>query len=257
MKKKLLSILLITSMVMTVFTGCGNNPESVEDTEVIDSAEESDAEESDAEIITDYYYTMQIRGLDNAILRITSTDDSGETIVEEVGSHGWFGGPDRTLAQDMEEWNIKSIEPVCDEFDFLGWSAYTIEYPEDESGSEEEVPLFDGKIFTTEEIMTLELPACDVYFYTEWDLTCGGCEEKKLCEIYYIDDDRYFVCEDCYVEFATAMDLLVDGEHLGNVTYECGGCEVEKECGIYWVGGQEYYVCDDCYEEFATGMGLN
>lgn len=258
MKKKLLSALLITSMVVTVFAGCGTNSEKTDDTESVESTE-SVSEEENEESITEYNYSVQTHGIDNAMLRITSTDDAGNTNVEETNSYGWFGSAGGTLGETMEEWNIESIEIVCDEFDFLGWSAYTIEYadPEDPGAFDEEVPLYDGKIFTTEEIMAMELPECDVYFYTEWDMTCSGCQQQKVCDVYYIDDDRYIVCDDCYVEFATGMGLLSDGEYLGNTTYECSGCEIEKDCGIYWVGDREYYVCDDCYEEFATGMGLN
>lgn len=256
MKKKLLSVLLITSMAITVFSGCGTNSKSTDDTNDTEATESVNAEENE-EIITEYSYSVQAHGLDNAMLRITSIDDAGETIVEETDSYGWFGSAGGTLGETMEEWKIESIEPVSDEFDFLGWSAYTIEYADSEAAFDEEVPLYDGKIFTTEEILAMELPECDVYFYTEWDMTCSGCQQQKVCDVYYIDDDRYIVCDDCYVEFATAMDLLSDGEFLGNTTCECTGCEVEKDCGIYWVDGQEYYVCDDCYEEFATGMGLN
>ena len=252
MKKKLLSLLLVTSLFTLTVTGCGNTTDTEAETEE-PAVEETENEESGEEIASEFFYTLQAHGLDNALLRVTTVDDAGETFVEETGSQGWVGGAGGTLAQTMEEWGIQSIEPFCDEFDFLGWSLYTIEDPD----SSEEVPLYDGKIFTTDEILALELPACDVYFYTEWDFTCSDCEEKKVCEVYYIDDDRYIICDDCYEEFATAMDLLSDGEYLGNYTCECTGCEVEKDCGIYWVGGQEYYVCDDCYEEFATDMGLN
>ena len=248
MKKKLVSLFLVTSLFVIAITGCGK----ADDTETKEPvAEETENEESSEESSSEFFYTVQTHGLDNSLLRITSVDDAGETIVEETGSQGWLGTPGGTLAQSMEEWGIQSIEPYCDEFDFLGWSAYTMT-----AEDFEEVPLYDGKIFTTDEMLALKLPECDVYFYTEWKLTCGGCEEQKACEVYYIDDDRYIVCSDCYVEFATAMDLLSNGEHLGNANCECGGCEVEKDCGIYWVDGQEYYVCDDCYEEFATGMGL-
>ena len=252
MKKRLLS-LLVASLLITTITGCGNNEEPEADEIVSEEAgtEETENEAADEEIATEYYYTVQVYGLDDALLRITSIDDAGEPVVEETGSYGWFGSPGGTLAEMMEEWKIESIEAVSNEFEFLGWTAYTMT-PEDF----EEIPLYDGKVFTTDEMMALELPDSDVYFYTEWKLICSGCEEEKLCDIHYIDNDRYIVCDDCYVEFATGMGLLSDGDHLGNTTYECGGCEVEKDCGIYWVGGQEYYVCDDCYEEFATGMGL-
>ena len=195
MKKKLL-LLLATTLFITVITGCG----SAEDTETNEPvSEETEIEETSSE----FSYSVQAYGLDNALLRITSIDDAGETIVEETGSYGWFGAPGGTLAQIMDEWNVESVEPICDEFDFLGWSAYTM------TGEDfEEAPLYDGKIFTTDEMLALELPECDVYFYTEWKMTCGGCEEQKICDVHYIDDERYIVCDDCYEEFATGMGLL-------------------------------------------------
>lgn len=37
--------------------------------------------------------------------------------------------------------------------------------------------------------------------------TCGGCEEEKECTTYTIDDVDYYVCDDCYEEFAYGMGL--------------------------------------------------
>ena len=199
MEKRLLSLLLITAMLITAISGCGN-ADKAETNEPV--SEETENANSNEETGSEYFYSFQTHGLDDAVLRITSVDDVGETFVEETDSQGWIGNPGGTLTQTMEEWGIKSIEPFCDEFDFLGWSAYTM------TGEDfEETPLYDGKIFTTDEALALELPECDVYFYTEWNLTCTGCEEQKACEIYYIDDDRYIVCDDCYEEFATGMGL--------------------------------------------------
>jgi hypothetical protein len=56
-------------------------------------------------------------------------------------------------------------------------------------------------------MLALELPESDLTFYTIWALECGGCEELKVCSVYYIDDDVYYVCDDCYEEFATGMGL--------------------------------------------------
>ena len=199
MKKRLLPLFLVTSLLIATISGCGN-ADKTETTESV--PEEIENVDSNEEMTSEYFYSFQTYGLDDAMLRVTSVDDAGEIVVEETNSQGWIGSPGGTLAQTLETWGIKSIEPFCDEFDFLGWSAYTMT-----GDDSEETPLYDGKLFTTDEALALELPECDVYFYTEWDLTCGGCEEQKVCEIYYIDDDRYIVCDDCYEEFATGMGL--------------------------------------------------
>lgn len=283
MKKKLMALLLVAGMAVFALSGCGNSGDS-----------EGNMSSLDDEVITDYYYGIQAYGLDEAYLVITSTDENGETIVEETGSYGWFGTPDQTIGEMMEEWGVVSIEPKCEGFDFLGWQAYEMISYVDENGFEsvDESVLYEGKVFTTEEMMSQELFDADIYFYTVWDLVCGGCEEHKVCQVYYIDDDRYFVCDDCYDEFATGMGLVDDTTDASDANTDtsdkadttnktdkadtsnktdttdtpeaddsflyqlCSGCETEKRCGTYVVDGVDYVVCDDCYEEFATGMGI-
>lgn len=195
MKKKLLALMMATTMAALTLAGC----DSTDDVDtIVDSLEN-----------LDYYYSVQAEGLDDAVLLITSDDGEGGTYVEETGAYGWFGTPDMTIGGMMEEWGIVSIEPKSEEFDFLGWKAYELLTVVDENGFEDSVKneLYEGKLFTTEEMMSQELFDSDIYFYTVWDLVCSGCEEQKVCEIYYIDDGRYFVCDDCYEEFATGMGL--------------------------------------------------
>ena len=113
------------------------------------------------------------------------------------------------FAKLMKEWDVVSIEAVCEGQEFLGWVAHEQTNMVDENGFEEytSVKLFDGKLFTTEEVLEMELPEKNISFYTVWNLICGGCEERKVCEVFYIDDDIYYVCDDCYEEFAHGMGL--------------------------------------------------
>ena len=78
---------------------------------------------------------------------------------------------------------------------------------------------------------------------------CSGCEEEKICGIYTVDEEQYFVCHDCSEEFISHHE-----EKLDKLT--CQGCEEEKFCGTYMIDGKEYVVCQDDFEEFAVGMGL-
>lgn len=198
MKKKLLAFVLAGAVVLAM-AGCGAA-----------TGEEIYGDEGGDSGDMGYYVSVQTRGFDEALLLVTSDDGTGETYVEETSSYGWMGAPGQTIGEMMEEWGVKSIEPTCDGQEFLGWMAYEVENVTNEDGFEETVEtlLFDGKIFTTEEIMMQELPEANVTFYTVWDLVCGGCEESKVCQVYYIDDGIYYVCDDCYEEFATGMGLL-------------------------------------------------
>lgn len=36
---------------------------------------------------------------------------------------------------------------------------------------------------------------------------CGGCENEKECGTYTVDGTDYYVCDDCYEEFAYGMGL--------------------------------------------------
>lgn len=197
MKKKLLALMMVLAVAMMPLAGCGGTEGSEDIVENTGTP-------------TEFFYSFQIYGIDEAILQVTFVDENGETYIEETGSYGWFGTPDMTIGQMMEEWDIVNIEPKSDEFEFLGWRAIEEVYETDESGVENFVQkeLYDGKVLTLEEVMSLELMPTDIYFYTVWDLVCGGCEEHKVCDVFYIDDDRYFVCKDCYEEFATGMGLI-------------------------------------------------
>ena len=197
MKKKLLALMMVLALVMIPLAGCGGSDEANDTVENTDTP-------------TEFYYSFQIYGIDEALLAITFVDENGEPYVEETGSYGWFGTPEMTIGQMMEERDVQSIEPKCDEYEFLGWKAVEEVVETDESGVEKFVQkeLYDGKVFTLEEVKTLELLPTDIYFNSVWDLVCGGCEERKICDVYYIDDERYFVCKDCYEEFATGMGLI-------------------------------------------------
>lgn len=205
MKKKILALLVVGAMVLT---GCGS---------AADNGAEDDAFEKDTVVEeTDYNVSVMARGTDEVKLMITYVDEEGEESVEESDSYVWIGGANTTIKEMMDEWGVKSIEPVCEDFEFLGWRGYKVT-TEEVNGLYEDTEelLFDGKVFSTEEMMEQPLPECNVTFYTEWDFTCGGCEEHKLCTVYYIDDDRYFVCDDCYLEFATGMGLIDEAELIG------------------------------------------
>lgn len=80
---------------------------------------------------------------------------------------------------------------------------------------------------------------------------CSLCEVEKECGTYGVDGKDYIVCDSCYTEFATGMQLFDP-----HANHECSLCEVEKICSIYAVKGEGYIVCDDCYNEFATAFDL-
>lgn len=212
MREKILSLILVAGMASFALVGCNAGETSDEDMAISEENAEENTEENtveNAEEATEYYISVEASGFDNALLLVTSSDGEGGTTVEETGSYGWTGGPGMTIGQMMEEWDIVSLEAVCEGQEFLGWVAQEQVVTVDENGFEEygSAKLYDGKVFTTEEMMTLELPEGNITFYSVWDLICGGCEEHKVCEIYYIDDDVYYVCDDCYEEFAHGMGL--------------------------------------------------
>lgn len=200
MKRKVIALVLAAGMALFAFEGCGEKKS--------EEGEGKVSEESTEET-TDYYYSLEAISFDNAMLLVTQSDGEGGTYVEETGSYGFAGSAGMTIGQLMEEWDIVSFEAACEGQEFLGWVAHEQVVEEDESGFEEynTVKLYDGKVFTTEEVQTMELPAGNITFYTVWDLTCGGCEERKVCEVFYIDDGVYNVCDSCYEEFAHGMGL--------------------------------------------------
>ncbi len=208
MKKKRYLLLLAAAMMMIGMTGCSDSKD-VNDDEV--AAEDVIDEISDVvdDLDHSHYYFVQSYGFDEAVLEVTRVNDAGENELEETGSEGWMGEAGMTIAQLMDEWDVVSIDAKCEGYDLLGWQAYESVREVDEDGFEtfSEQQLYDGQVFTTDEILNMELPDADIYFNTVWDLTCSQCEKQKVCEIYYIDDDCYFVCDDCYDMFARGVGL--------------------------------------------------
>lgn len=194
MKKDICRALLTAAVLVIGLAGCSGTQK---------------AEDSDVRAEESHYYSIEAYGLDTAFLYVTTTDDSGNSITEETGSQGFFGNPGMTLSQLTEEWNITNMEAKCDEFELLGWQAYENVLQVDEDGFETYSleKLYDGKLFSTEEMLEQELPNTDVCFLTVWDLICSKCKEHKVCEVYYVDDDCYFICDDCYGSFAKEMGM--------------------------------------------------
>lgn len=208
MRKNMYRLLFAAAVLLAGTTGCSTEQKA----ESIDqNVEETIEDLLDADVIEDEtescYYSVEVYGLDEALLYVTTVDESGNRTTEEVGSQGFFGSPGMTIAQLMEEWGITEIEAKCDGYETLGWQAYEYVVQVDSDGFETDSleELYDGKIFSTEEMMNQELPDKDVYFRSVWNLTCSKCNEEKVCEVYYVDDDCYFICDDCYEAFAKEM----------------------------------------------------
>ncbi len=212
MKMKLSVLLMLIAAVLMSLAGCGK-AESTDkpDTQITADSQSTSDIMSDADFSDmfdpetfDHAYTLQIRDLDQAILTVTYNDGSDS---EEVDSYTWFGSGGMTIGQMMDEWSVESIVPSCEGYDFLGWMVYETVTTTDENGFDEytENVLFDGRIFTTEEMMALELTDADICFYTVWDLVCSECGEHKLCSAYYVDDGCYFVCDDCLSVFEAGL----------------------------------------------------
>lgn len=206
MRKKLVALLAVTGMMSLAIIGCGNTGDSQDtsgnntDSSVVNENPSITADE------TTYMYSLQVKGTDEATLIITYADGT----VEEVGSQSWFGDGSQTFGQMMEEWDIVSIDAKCGDAPFLGWIGYELITQPDANGFEETVEkpmIMTDLYYSTETLMEEILPADDVVFYTAFEFECGGCEERKACDVHYIDDGVYYVCADCYEEFATGMGL--------------------------------------------------
>lgn len=247
MNKKVLTLMITAGMAMSALTACEKTAETEKSTTVeteeitVAETEESTAAETEEDTVAETeetttevdesealdeildeiqdeleefdasnYYSVEAYGLDDAILLMTSVDEEGQEYEEETGSWGTFGTAGSTMSDLMAEWNITSFEATCSDGDFCGWTALQniIEIDENDFENVTQEALYDGKIFTTEEMMSLELPDGDVVFYAVWEFDCSGCQEHKVCNAYYIDDDCYLVCDDCYEEFAYGMGLI-------------------------------------------------
>lgn len=207
MKNKLLALFIATTMMAITITGCGNTGDA-QDTSGSNIGSGNDMVEDLTDIMEDsqYMYSLQVRGADEATLILTYADGT----VEEVDSQGWFGDGSQTFGQMMEEWDIVSIEAKCGDAPFLGWIGYQQITQPDSNGFEEivEAPLIMSELYySTETLMNEILPIGDIVYYTAFEYECGGCEQAKACDVYYIDDGVYYVCNDCYEEFAHGMGL--------------------------------------------------
>lgn len=206
MKKKLFTLLVAVGVMAFTITGCSTGGTGEVNGGDVSAGDEvsTGGDESGTSEETDYMYSLQTKGSDEAILVITYADGT----VEETGSQSWFGTGEQTYGEMMAEWDIVSIDAKCGDAPFLGWIGYEQITQTDANGFEEfiEKPIImSEQYYSTETLMNEILPEGNIVFYTAFEFECGGCEERKACEVYYVDDDVYYVCADCYEEFATGM----------------------------------------------------
>ena len=146
MKKKIIfAILFVTTSMLLV--GC--EKDDVEDFMTDDN---------------EVYVAFQ--AYEEGTLKITYENEDGTTNLEETGAIGWPIEPGWKVSEILNDWNITSIEAICQNDTFEGWLVYKEKITTDEDGfTEYTTELISGdKIYTTEEVLDTIVSDYDMRF---------------------------------------------------------------------------------------------
>lgn len=148
MKKKLISALLLTGMLMLTCTGCGN-----QNTELPDSEPEREID-----VCLDAY---EVAG---GLLSVTETGG-----VSEYGSIGLLAAQGETIGDALTFSGYSAIEPVLEGDVFEGWMEYTAVTSVDEDGFENcAYEIVSEELYTTEQLLEMTVPDHAVNYVAKW-----------------------------------------------------------------------------------------
>ncbi|MBQ8590500.1 MAG: hypothetical protein IJ486_08635 [Firmicutes bacterium] len=166
MKKKYVSIFMILCLLMMTLVGCGGSG----------TDEDLDQNMGDME---ELYFTIDAYWMSNGMLY--GEYASGEVL--ETQSWGMAALPGQTVGEALEALEITSLEAKSEDDVFEGWMIFKDVITVDEDGFEEysyEL-ISEGTIYSTEELMELEVPAEPVTYVAKW--------ENILIEDYFAEDE--------------------------------------------------------------------
>ena len=146
MKKKILFAILFVSTSM-LLVGC--EKDEIEDFMTDDS---------------EVYVAFQ--AYDEGMLKVTYTDEEGTTSLEETGAIGWPVDPGWKVSEILNDWDITSIEAVCQNDTFEGWLVYKETTTTDEDGfTNSTSELISGdKVYTTDEVLDTTISDYNIRF---------------------------------------------------------------------------------------------
>ena len=139
MKRKIIFVLLIACISLVTLVGCSK--EEIEDVT-------NEWENNSLSVL------VQMYGDAGSLLIKYSTGEE-----EETGAVVWEASEGTKISDIMTEWEISSIEPVCEDDSFDGWLKYKETTTTDEYGFVEfNYQRLSDNLYTTEEILKDVMP---------------------------------------------------------------------------------------------------
>lgn len=175
MKKKQITTLLLTGIMILTAAGCGSQTtETTAASESKAEAETAAASEEETENADDFVernIDVCLNSYDEkgGMFSITEDDGNGGTNVYDFGLVGLLAAEGETIESAMNACGYSAIEPASDDFTFEGWFEYVETTTIDEDGFESSnSELVTDVMYTTEELLALTVPDHPVYYIAKW-----------------------------------------------------------------------------------------
>lgn len=210
MKGRILALMTIAALSASLIAGCGSSAETAATTSAQTVAEATtvsateatteiateaatevpietttEADDTEAEQgLSEYYVTFDV--YTTGLVKITSDDGAGGTLVDETMGYGFSSFAGTTIKESMKEFGILDIAAVSDEDNFEGWMEYRDIMTMDEDGfeyltSHEKV---SDNLYTTEDVLSMVLDA-HTTFVAKWESIS---DEEYYLNYEHIDD---------------------------------------------------------------------
>ncbi len=151
--KKLLSLVLAILMMMTMFVGCSGD----------DALNDVLGDEE--------YYNVQFEAFydDNGERLFSVVETMGdESLTVEYNNVGYIAYPNTKISDVLSENYTKDLKIVDEEGTFLGWLVFKETMSIDENGFENNESVKLENLYTTEEILDMEVVDCSYRFVARW-----------------------------------------------------------------------------------------
>lgn len=152
MKKKLISALLMTGMLLTC-AACGS-----QNTGTVEPTPDPDLVEVERDI------DVGLNPYECGLLRVT---EDGEE--QEYGGIGLLGAEGDTIGDLLSDSGYSNLTPVSDEDEFEGWMEYKVDTSTDEFGfGSYEYELVSDELYTTEQLLARTVSDYAVEYVAKW-----------------------------------------------------------------------------------------
>lgn len=202
--------------------GCGSAP----------AAQDEGKEDEGKEVLV----SIDAYGYSDGLLSVTETID-GNQETSEYGSIDLYGISGKTVNEALTDMDYSDLEIINDSDVFEGWMEFQMNITTDADGFDqyEYINLSGNVLYTTEELLELEIPEYDVAYVAKW--------ESIAAEDYFVEEEPEEIVDTCF------FNLSANG---GEMTFS------DEDNGSYSLDNYNYLmVPGDSLQDAMSGSAMS